>query len=90
MKVAKILPVMIVSEKAESGGQRGCKLEGKQADGTLIWDYASCRPAGESKKLSFRKSMDFAATEFLPERNFVKCFESSQANRCLPTSYINF
>jgi len=58
---------MIVSEKAESGGQRGCKLEGKQADGTLIWDYASCRPAGESKKLSFRKSMDFAATEFLPE-----------------------
>ena len=55
---------MIVSEKAES---KGCKLEGKQADGTLLWDYASCRPAGESRKLSFRKSMDFATTDSLPE-----------------------
>ena len=58
---------MIVSDKAESDGQKGCKLEGKQADGTLLWDYASCRPAGESKKLSFRKAMDFATTDSLPE-----------------------
>jgi len=64
MKVATILPAMIVSEKAES---KGCKLEGRQADGTLLWDYASCRSAGESKKLSFRSAMDFATTESLPE-----------------------